>query len=75
MEKLDKVYDKFHTSYFAFIGVAIFIIGLVPAIIAHDNFSLLSTFISDLSVPSWNDVALFFSVSWFITGVFMILFI
>ena len=75
MEKFDKVYERFHASYFAFIGVALFIVGIIPAILVHDNFSFTNKFISDLSVPAWNDMAGFFSVLWFIAGVFMILFI
>jgi hypothetical membrane protein len=75
MEKLDKIYEKFHTSYFAFIGVVLFLVGLIPAILVHNNFSFMSKFISDLSVPAWNEMAGFFSTFWFITGVFMILFI
>jgi hypothetical membrane protein len=77
MEKLDKVFDKIHASYFGIIGVVIFLIGVIPAMIVHPNFSLLTTFISDLAVPppSGNELAIFFSIFWFITGLFMIMFI
>jgi len=75
MEKLDKIFEKIHASYFGFMGIAIFLVGAIPAMLAHNSFSLLTTFISELSVPEWNDLAIFFSVCWFITGLFMILFI
>ena len=75
MEKLDKVFEKLHASYFGFIGIAIFLIGAIPAMLVHNGFSLLTTFVSDLAVPGWNDLAIFFSVCWFITGLFMIMFI
>ncbi len=75
MEKLDKIFEKIHASYFGFIGIAIFLVGAIPAMLVHNSFSLLTTFISELSVPGWNDLAIFFSVCWFITGLFMILFI
>ncbi|MFX0000816.1 MAG: DUF998 domain-containing protein [Candidatus Hodarchaeota archaeon] len=75
MEKLDKLFEKFHTSYFGFIGIAIFLVGIIPAMVVHSNFNLTTTYISDLAVPAWNELAIFFSVCWFITGLFMILFI
>ena len=75
MEKLDKVFERFHASYFAFLGIVVFLIGIVPAMVAHSDFSLTTTYISDLAVPGWNDVAIFFSVCWFITGLCMLLFI
>lgn len=77
MEKLDKIFGKIHASYFGFIGIAIFLIGAILAMLVHSNFSFLTTFISDLAVPppGGNDLAIFFSVCWFITGLFMILFI
>ena len=75
MQKFDKLFEKFHASYFGILGVVIFLIGAIPAIVVHNNFSLVTTYISDLSVPGWNDLAIFFSVCWFITGLFMILFI
>ena len=77
MEKLDRVFEKFHASYFGIIGVVIFLIGVIPAMVVHPNFSLLTTFISDLAVPppGGNNLAIFFSVFWFITGLFMIMFI
>ncbi len=75
MEKLDKIFEKVHASYFGFIGIVIFLVGAIPAMLVHSDFSLLTTFISDLSVPGWNGLAIFFSVCWFITGLFMIMFI
>ncbi len=75
MEKLNKIYEKIHASYFTIIGVIIFMIGLIPAILVHPDFSFLSTFISNLGEPSSNDLWIYFNVLWFITGIFMILFI
>ena len=75
MEKLDKIFERIHASYFGIIGVVIFLIGAIPAMLVHSNFSFLTTFISDLAVPGWNDLAVFFSFFWFFTGIFMILFI
>ena len=75
MEKLNKVFEKVHASYFGIFGVIIFLIGVIPAMVVHNNFSLLTTFVSDLAVPGWNDLAIWFSIFWFITGLFMILFI
>jgi hypothetical membrane protein len=75
MEKLDKIFDKLHASYFGIIGIVIFLIGSIPAMLVHNNFSFLTVFISDLAVPGWNDLAILFSVCWFITGLFMIMFI
>ncbi len=74
MERIDKIFEKVHTSYFAFIGLAIFIIGLIPAILVEPNFSLLVTHVSYLGTPS-NDLYIFFNIFWFITGVFMIIFL
>ncbi len=75
MEKLDKIFEKIHASYFGIIGVVIFLVGVIPAMLVHTDFSLLTVFVSDLAVPGWNDLAIFFSVLWFITGIFMIFFI
>lgn len=75
MEKLDKIFDKLPAGYFGIIGVVIFLIGAIPAMLVHNNFSLLTVFISNLAVPGWNDLAILFSVCWFITGLFMIMFI
>lgn len=74
MEKIDKIFEKVHTSYFAFIGLVIFIIGLIPAMLVEPNFSLLVTHVSYLGTPS-NDLYIFFNIFWFITGVFMIIFL
>ena len=75
MEKLDKLFEKYHASYFGILGVVIFLVGAIPAILAHNNFSFLTVFVSDLAVPGWNDLAFLFNVCWFITGLFMIMFI
>jgi len=75
MEKLNKVFEKVHASYFGIFGVIIFLIGVIPAMVVHNNFSLLTTFVSDLAVPGDNDLAIFFVVCWVITGLFMIIFI
>ncbi len=75
MENLDKIFKKVHASYFGILGVVIFLIGVIPAISVQNNFSFLTTFVSDLAVPGWNDLAIYFSIFWFITGLFMVLFI
>jgi hypothetical membrane protein len=74
MEKIEKLYEKIHASYFAFIGLIIFMIGLIPAIVVHTNFSFFVTHISHLGAPS-NILYIFFDVCWFITGIFMIFFL
>ncbi|MFX1277595.1 MAG: DUF998 domain-containing protein [Promethearchaeota archaeon] len=81
MKKLDKVFEKFHASYFGIIGVAIFLIGAIPAMLVHTSFNFIDVFISDLAVPphpilpGGNDLAIFFVICWVITGIFMIIFI
>lgn len=75
MEKVDKIYEKVHASYFGIIGVVVFMIGLIPAILVHPDFSFISTFISNLGEPSANDLWLYFNTFWFITGLLMIFFI
>lgn len=74
MEKMDRFYEKFHGSYFAFIGVVIFLTGFVIAALVEPNFSFFETFISDLGAPT-NTVYIFFNICWFITGIFMIFFL
>jgi len=74
MERIDKIFENVHASYFAFIGLVIFIIGLIPAILVESNFSFLVAHVSYLGTPS-NDLYIFFNIFWFITGVFMILFL
>ena len=69
-----KLYDKIHASYFSFIGLIIFAIGLIAAMIVHADFSFFATHISDLGISS-NDLHIFFNVCWFITGIFMIFFL
>ncbi|MFX0142228.1 MAG: DUF998 domain-containing protein [Candidatus Hodarchaeota archaeon] len=75
MEKLDKVFEKLHAAYFGIIGVVIFLIGAIPAMIVHTGFNFVDVFISDLAVPGENLLAIFFVICWVITGLFMIMFI
>ncbi|MFX0004081.1 MAG: DUF998 domain-containing protein [Candidatus Hodarchaeota archaeon] len=75
MEKLEKVFDKFHASYFGIIGVVIFLVGAISAMVVHPSFNFIDVFISDLAVPGDNALAIFFVICWVITGVFMIMFI
>ncbi|MFX1468493.1 MAG: DUF998 domain-containing protein [Promethearchaeota archaeon] len=75
MEKLDKIFEKLHASYFGIIGVIIFLVGVIPAMFVHTDFNFLTVFISDLAVPGENDFAYFFIICWIITGLFMIMFI
>lgn len=75
MEKVNKIYEKVHASYFGIIGVVFFMIGLIPAILVHPDFSIISTFISNLGEPSANDLWLYFNTFWFVTGLLMIFFI
>lgn len=77
MEKLDKIFEKVHASYFGIFGVVIFLIGVIPAMLVHTGFNFIEVFISDLAVPppGGNDLAIFFVICWVITGLFMIIFI
>ena len=75
MEKLDKIFEKVHASYFGIIGVVVFLVGLIPAMLIHTGFNFIDVFISDLAVPGENDLAIFFVICWVITGLLMILFI
>lgn len=75
MEKLDNVFKKLHAGYFGIIGVAIFLIGAIPAMIIHTDFNFVTVFISDLAVPGENMLAIFFVICWVITGLFMVMFI
>ncbi len=74
MERIDKFYGKIHGSYFAFIGLAIFLIGLIIAIAVEPNFSFFVVHISYLGGPN-NKAYIIFDVCWFITGIFIILFL
>ncbi|MFX1588981.1 MAG: DUF998 domain-containing protein [Promethearchaeota archaeon] len=74
MGKIDKIFEKIHASYFAFIGLIVFFVGLIPAMIAHPDFSFFVTHISYLGTPS-NSLHIFFNVCWFITAIFIILFL
>ena len=69
-----RLYEKINASYFSFIGLVIFFIGLIPAMIVHTDFSFFATHVSDLGVPS-NELHIFFNICWFITGIFMIFFL
>ncbi|MFX1309603.1 MAG: hypothetical protein ACFE8C_07895, partial [Promethearchaeota archaeon] len=62
MEKLDNVFKKLHAGYFGIIGVAIFLIGAIPAMIIHTDFNFVTVFISDLAVPGENMLAIFFVI-------------
>ncbi len=74
MESFKKIYDKIHASYFSFIGLAIFFIGIIPAMIVQENFNIFTYTISDLGSPI-NSLYIFFDICWFITGIFMIFFL
>jgi len=75
MDKIDNLFEIVHAAYFGIIGVIIFVIGLIPAILAYPEFNFFSTPISNLGEPSSNDLWLYFDILWFITGIFMIFFI
>ncbi len=75
MEKFDTIFEKLHASYFGIIGVVIFLVGAIPAMIVHPSFNFVDIFISDLAVPGDNMLAIFFVICWVITGLFMIMFI
>ncbi|MFX1378666.1 MAG: DUF998 domain-containing protein [Promethearchaeota archaeon] len=70
MEKMTKIF-----IYFGIVGVIIFLIGAIPAMIVHPGFNFVDIFISDLAVPGDNALAIFFIICWVTTGAFMILFI
>ncbi len=73
MGAIKKIYSKINASYFAFIGLLIFFIGLIPAMVVHTSFSFFETHISHLGGPT-NDLYILFNVCWFITAIFIILF-
>ncbi len=75
MEKFDKVFEKLHASYFGIIGVIVFLVGAIPAMLVHPGFNFVDVFISDLAVPGDNILSIFFVICWVLTGVFMIPFI
>jgi hypothetical membrane protein len=75
MEKFDKVFEKLHASYFGIIGVVIFLIGAIPAMIVHPSFNFIDVFISDLAISGENNLAIIFIICWVITGLLMITFI
>jgi hypothetical membrane protein len=74
MGVINKMYAKFNAAYFAFVGLIVFFIGLIPAILVHPSFSFFETHISHLGGPT-NSLYLFFNICWFITAIFIILFI
>lgn len=73
MEKIDKIYEKIHPGYFAFIGVIIFMIGLIPAMLVESDFSFFATQMAGLGTPS-NSLYIFFNVCWFVSAIFQIIF-
>ncbi|MFW9772839.1 MAG: DUF998 domain-containing protein [Promethearchaeota archaeon] len=73
MQKFDRMYQKVNASYFAFIGLIIFFIGLIPSILMHPDFSFFVTHISHLGTPS-NPLHILFNICWFVTAIFIILF-
>jgi hypothetical membrane protein len=73
MEFIEKLYRKVNASYFAFLGLIVFFIGLVPAMVVHPNFNFFKTHISYLGAPT-NALHVFFNIFWFITAIFIILF-
>ena len=74
MGVINKIYVKFNAAYYAFVGLIVFFIGLIPAIIVHPSFSFFETHISHLGTPI-NSLYIFFNICWFITAIFIILFI
>ncbi|MFW9819151.1 MAG: hypothetical protein ACFFE5_06035 [Candidatus Thorarchaeota archaeon] len=73
MEKIDKFYEKIHPGYFALIGVIIFLIGLIPAMLVESDFSFFATHLSRLGSPA-NDLYIFFNIFLFISAIFQIIF-
>jgi len=74
MEKLKNLFEKLPASYFGFIGLIFFFIGLIPAILVHPDFNFLITHISYLGTPI-NSLNVFFNTFWFITAIFIIIFL
>jgi len=70
---LDKMFEKVHASYFAFIGLIVFFVGLIPAMLMHPGFSFFITHISYLGTPL-NPLHVLFNICWFITAIFIIIF-
>jgi hypothetical protein len=73
MEKIDKIYEKIHPSYFAFIAVIIFMIGLIPAMLVESDFSFFATNIVRLGLPS-NDLYILSRISKLISAIFQMIF-
>ncbi|MHA2039339.1 MAG: hypothetical protein ACXACX_02500 [Candidatus Hodarchaeales archaeon] len=73
MEKIDKIYEKIHPGYFAFITAIIWMIGLIPAMLVQTDFSFFATHLSFLGSPL-NDLYIFFNIFWFISAIFQIIF-
>ncbi|MFX0026216.1 MAG: DUF998 domain-containing protein [Candidatus Hermodarchaeota archaeon] len=74
MGKISEIFEKIHASYFAFIGLIVFFVGLIPTMIVHPDFSFFVTHISHLGTPS-NPLHIFFNICWFITAILIILFL
>ena len=70
---INKLYQKFNASFFAFLGLLVFFLGLIPAMLVHPNFSFFETHISYLGSPT-NILYIYFNIFWFITAIFIILF-
>jgi hypothetical membrane protein len=73
LEKIDKIYGKIHPGYFAFIGVIIYMIGLIPAMLVQTDFSFFATHLSNLGSPL-NDLNFLFNIFSFIAAIFYIIF-
>jgi hypothetical protein len=73
MEKIDKIYEKIHPSYFAFIAVIIYMIGLIPGMLVESNFSFFATYIYRLGLPS-NDLYILNNISKLISAIFQMIF-
>ncbi|MHA2039338.1 MAG: hypothetical protein ACXACX_02505 [Candidatus Hodarchaeales archaeon] len=73
MEKIDKIYEKIHPGYFALIGVIIFLIGIIPAMLVESDFSFFATYIYRLTIPS-NDLYILNNISKLISAIFQMIF-
>ncbi len=76
MNALNKLYSKFHGSYFAFIGVGIAVISTTVAInslyLVYPKIDLLSLWMSDLGA---SPCGTFFNISIIFSSIFLFLFI
>ena len=77
MGKIDKFYEKFNGSYFAFIGVGVSLVSIFIAIglymIADPTFSLFTHFLSDLG-DGRNYSNVVFNISRILDGVILLFF-